>query len=210
MKQNRTQPVRQQPGLAPYAEAVGKRLRLVRQARKLTEAQAAAEVGTTEGKWKFWESGMHLPSAGWAERLVKWVWERQQFSGPPPAGPVQVRRGGEKWKRLRVLAPPDLTRRLRGITRTLGISQEEFILVAVERLLRNEPALTTMESAVDAVKKANVTALLAERPALVELLRGDLALALKVGAKRIEEEVPFPTERLARQALPGFEEEDDD
>ena len=194
-------------GANPYAKEVGRRLRLVRVKRGLTEPQAAKQLGVSAVEWGIYASGLGLPQSELAKRLVKWMFEGVTYEKQPLLSRTALmKRDG--WQRYDVHLPPNTVQRLRRRATLLNVTSDELLQIGIERLLDNEPVLNTLDKAIEQVRRANVVQLLAENPELACILQGDMALALEVTTAREAPQEPTAVEAIVSKPFEEDEEKE--
>ena len=194
-------------GTNAYAIELGKRMRLVRTKLGVSRELAATQIGISAGKYKVLENGDAIPATHITRRIEKWMFEGADFKGKPPVPYSRVPEYVKQKKySLAAQVPEGIWIRIARESDRLGISITELTIVALERLLDNEPCLTTLEAAAERLKRANVAELLLEDPSIARILKGDMELALSLCSGRVTyqddfEEEPIPLRRVVLAPL---------
>ena len=171
----------------PLARALSKRLAYVREERELNVRDAAKQAGLSSGRWWAIEKHCMLPSPAEAERLAKWAFEGVDYSKSTGLKPRKKVSRGAGWAPHKYHLPKKETTRLRRTCRRMGLTISMFTQLAVERLLDNEPVLGTLEDAAREIERARITDLVNSDKNIEVLLKGELELAIEMGAKLVPE-----------------------
>ena len=143
-----------------------------------------------------------LPGPELARRMVLVIWEHKSFSyAPKLVHKMAEMRAQPNQETLSVKVPTKLKKRVVQWATDHGYSQRTLVILALERILDNEPALVVLADAMAKIQRTNDLNALSARPALIELLKGEPALAAKLHTEtkltQVRESEDLPVEKLA-------------
>jgi len=186
------------PALNPLCAKLGARVLSVRTARGLTVTEAAKQLGMPTGAFPLLEEGRMVPAPWLQQRIKRWMWEGVSFEGHKHPKSYHAAAIGKKWLALRVMLEPALRERLRNEAGRIGLTSEELVAIAVDRLLNAPVVLSTLKVANDLIRRTQMVELLKYHPDLRAILEGDMELACKVAGPEVR---PAPPEKNGLENL---------
>jgi len=171
----------------------------VRLARGITDiADAAKQLGIPTGAYPLLEAGRLMPAPWLLERLKRWLWEGVSFEGHKHPASYHAEALGKNWIPLRIMLAPKQRKLLRAEGERIGLTSEELVAIAVDRLLSAPVVLSTLKAAQDAIRKAQMVEALKLYPDLRVILEGDIDLACKIAGPEVR---PSPAPKLGLEQL---------
>lgn len=186
------------PALNPLCQKLGERVLRVRLARGLDVPGAAKQLGMPTGAYPLLEGGRLVPAPWLQERIKRWMWEGVSFEGHKHPQSYHAEAIQEGWYPLRVMLEPALRERLRNEAGRVGLTSEELVAIAVERLLNAPVVLSTLTAAQDVIRRTQMVELLKNYPDIRAILTGDMALACKVAGPEVK---PAPARKIGAERL---------
>lgn len=170
-------------GANRLARVVGKKLAQVRKGRALSISQAAKQLGISGGHYKYLELGKITPGPNLSKRLLGWLTGTTYEDAPPVREGVYALDARKVNHRLvKAIIPKALAREFSRKCKTLGMSSSALIQLLIKQFVSNKASYAVLEEAIKEIKEAQVFEAMQESPELREVLKSDVALAIKAGA----------------------------
>jgi transcriptional regulator with XRE-family HTH domain len=167
----------------PQAREIGNKLRVLRESRGWSTAVAARHMGMKRGAYERVESGAIIASREVQRRAIRVFFKQESWASVSSKPALPEYRGRARNRReMRIWWYDDaLYKALEKFALAGNYSMSAVIVGAVERLLRDEPALVTVKAAIEQAERFRSQSILEANPDLVLLLEGDPIVAKLAG-----------------------------
>lgn len=167
--------------LNPVARVYGRKLKTIREKRGLSIAKAAKQLGVKKIWYAQVEDGLYLPVRWLQDRILRWATEGTTFHAKSKRALSQIKSADSSYE-IKFRMTQETWDRLRRKCANIGVNQQEFIILALERLLDEPNVLATFEEAAERLRRAYLTGMLVENPQAKTFLQADVDLCVKMGA----------------------------
>jgi transcriptional regulator with XRE-family HTH domain len=190
----------------PLARAIGAKIQAVLKQRGESVRTLAHHLGMKFTKVRDYTYGYRVPGPAEAKRIEAWMTRRISYAKEKKFQPAHKRPNLEGWRKLTIRVPPMVWRRLRAQASRLNYPISAFCVLAVERLLDDEPTLLTIKDACRRVLDARMAWALEEAPALKNILQVEMAVLELLTRQPYQYEptidnLPAAAQRIAQQYL---------